>query len=123
MREDREYLKCSVLCYGLMLDTDGFTHVADAAGMWGFVNPCAGKSVADLPKDVPLFIARAGLDEMPHLNETLDRFLAQALTCNLPITFTNHPEAPHAFDLFHDSEESREIIRQILAFMRFHLLA
>jgi hypothetical protein len=124
MREEvREYLKCAVLCYGLTLDMDGFTHVADAAQMWGFVNPCTGKSVADLPKDVPLFIARAGLDEMPHLNETLDRFMAEALACNLPITFANHTEAPHAFDLFHDSETTREIIRQILAFMRFHLLS
>jgi hypothetical protein len=124
MREEvREYLKCAVLCYGLTLDMDGFTHVADAARMWGFVNTCAGKSVADLPRDVPLFIARAGLDEMPHLNETLDRFLTKALACNLPITFANHPQAPHAFDLFHDSETTREIIRQILAFMRFHLLS
>ena len=59
---------------------------------------------------------------MPHLNETLDLFLVRALGCNLPITFANHTEAPHAFDLFHDSAETREIIRQILAFMRFHLL-
>lgn len=122
MREAREYLKCAVLCYGCMLDLDGYTHIAEAARIWGFVNPCAGKSVEDLPQDIPLFIVRAGRDEMPHLNETLDRFLGKALTCNLPVTFVNHPEAPHAFDLFHDSETSREIIRQILAFMRFHLL-
>jgi hypothetical protein len=30
--------------------------------------------------------------------------------------------APHAFDLFHDSEVSREIIRRILAFLQFHLM-
>jgi hypothetical protein len=28
-----------------------------------------------------------------------------------------------AFDLFDDSETSREVIRRILAFLRFHLLA
>jgi acetyl esterase/lipase len=123
MQEDREYLKCAVLCYGIMLDLDGSTHVAEAARTWGFVNPCAGKSVDDLPQDLPLFIVRAGQDQMPHLNETIDRFLAKALTCNLPITFANHHAAPHAFDLFHDSDTSREIIRQILAFMRHHLLA
>jgi len=32
-----------------------------------------------------------------------------------------HAEAPHAFDVFHDSDASREIIRQWLAFLRFHL--
>jgi hypothetical protein len=60
---------------------------------------------------------------MPHLNETLDRFLVKALACNLPVTLANHPAAPHAFDLFDDSETSREMIRRILAFMQFHLLA
>ena len=50
------------------------------------------------------------------------RFLIKALTCNLPVTFVNHSVAPHAFDLFHDSETSREIIRQMLMFLRFHLL-
>jgi hypothetical protein len=122
MQEDRDYLKCAVLCYGCMLDLDGATGMADAAMQWGFAYPCAGKSVSDLPQDIPLFIARAGRDEMPHLNETMDRFLSRALTCNLPITFMNHPAAPHAFDLMDDSETSREIVRQILAFMRFNLL-
>jgi hypothetical protein len=59
---------------------------------------------------------------MPGVNESIDNFLAKALICNLPITFINHPTAPHAFDVMDDSETSREIIRQILTFMRFHLL-
>ncbi len=123
MRDGHDDLKCAVLCYGIMLDLDGFTHVAEAAETWGFVNPCAGKSIAELRDDVPLFIVRAGQDQIPHLNETLDRFLAKALARNLPVAFVNHKAAPHAFDLFHESETSREIIRQILAFMRFHLSA
>ena len=123
MREAHDYLKCAVLCYGFMLDFEESTMVAEASRTFRFVNPCAGKSVDDLPQGLPLFIVRAGQDEFPHLNETIDRFLAKALTGNLPITFTNHPTAPHAFDVLHDSETSREIIRQILAFMRFHLLA
>jgi hypothetical protein len=122
MAEDRDYLKCAVLCYGVMMDLEGSTSVAESAKRFGFVNPCVGKSVNDLPRDIPLFIVRAGQDEMPHLNDTLDRFLAKALACNLPITFTNHAAGPHAFDVMHDSETSREIIRQVLAFMRFHLL-
>jgi hypothetical protein len=122
MKDAHDYPKCAVLCYPYMLDLDGSTGVADAARQFGFVNPCAGKSVNDLPRDIPLFIARAGQDQMPGLNEALDCFLAKALTCNLPVTFVNHSVAPHAFDLFHDSEISREIIRRILAFLQFHLL-
>jgi dienelactone hydrolase len=114
-------LQCAALCYGLMLDLDGFTGVADSAATFRFVTPAAGKSVEDLPKDLPLFIVRSGRDEFPSLNETMDRFLAKALTANLPVTFVNHPDAPHAFDLLHDSETSREIIRRILGFLRFHL--
>jgi hypothetical protein len=123
MRAEREYVKCAALCYGYTLDLAGSTGVADAARAWGFVNPCAGRAVSDLPKETPLFIARAGRDSMPHLNETLDRFLLEALTCDLPVTFTNHPSAPHAFDLLHDTETSREIVRRILSFMRLHLTA
>jgi len=123
MREPRDYLKCAVLCYGYMLDLEGSTAVAEAAKMFRFANPCAGRSVDDLSQEIPLFIARAGRDEFPHLNEAIDRFLAKALNRNLPITFVNHHAAPHAFDLVHDSEASREIVRQILAFLRSNLLA
>ena len=123
MEKDRNRAKCAVLCYGVMLDVEGYTCTAESAKRFGFVNPCAGKSVSDLPPDLPLFVVRAGQDEMPHLNETLDRFVAAALNCNLPVTIANHASAPHAFDVMDDSETSREIIRQILAFMRFHLLA
>src|SRR6266480_3134919 len=78
-QEAHDYLKCAVLCYGIMMDLDGSTIVAESARKWGFVNPCAGKSVEDLPQDLPLFIVRTGQDEMPHLNETIDRFLVKAL--------------------------------------------
>lgn len=122
MNESRVYLKCAVMCYGYMLDLEKSTYVADASKLMGFTNPCAGKSVSHLSKDIPIFIARAGKDEMPHLNDTIDDFLNTSLRNNLPITFVNHSEAPHAFDLMHDSETTRAIIKEILAFMQFNLL-
>ena len=121
MQDRQDSLKCAVLCYPYLLDLDGSTGIADAARQFGFVNPSAGQSVDDLPRDLPLFIARAGQDQMPGLNHALDRFLAKALACNLPVTFVNHPTAPHAFDLFDNGNASREIIRRILAFLQFHL--
>lgn len=121
MREPEEHLKCAALCYGYTLDPAGACGVAEAAARWGFANPCAGRSVADLPPRTPLFVARAGRDQMPGLNDALDHFLSAALARNLPLTLSNHPDGPHAFDLFHDSEASREIIRQILTFLRSHL--
>ncbi|MGZ4886328.1 MAG: hypothetical protein ACXVI6_09300 [Candidatus Aminicenantales bacterium] len=32
-------------------------------------------------------------------------------------------DGPHAYDILDSSESSREVIRQIVAFLRFHLLA
>ncbi len=121
LMESGDALKCAALCYGIMLDLDGSTGVAESAAQWRFANPAAGKSVDDLPRDLPLLVVRAGRDEFPHLNETIDRFVAKALARNLPITLVNHAEAPHAFDLLQDSETTREVIRQILAFLRFQL--
>jgi hypothetical protein len=122
MQRGEAYLKCAVLCYGFMLDLDGSTGVADVAKQVGFVNPNAGKSVDDLPRGLPLFVARAGREQFPGLNDSIDRFLVKALGCNLPVTFVNHSEGPHAFDMFDDSETSREIIKRILSFLQFHLL-
>jgi dienelactone hydrolase len=122
MNEPSDAFRCAVLCYGLMLDLDSHTAVADGAKQFGYANPVAAKSVSDLPPKLPLMIVRAGRDEFPHLNETLDRFVSKAMECNLPMTLVNHPEAPHAFDVAHDSEMSREVIRRVLGFMRFHLL-
>ncbi len=58
---------------------------------------------------------------MAGLNDALDRFVAKALTRNLPLTCVNYAAAPHAFDLFADTEASREIVRQILRFLQFNL--
>ena len=114
-------LMCAVLCYGFMLDLDGARDVADGARTFRFANPCEGRRVEDLPPDVPLFIARAGRDETPGLNASLDAFISRALALNRPVTLVNHHTGPHAFDLCDDGEISRAIVRQILAFLRVHL--
>ena len=116
-----ETLTCAALCYGFMLDLDGGTAVSEAQKQWGFANPAAGKSVDDIPRDLPLLIVRAGRDEFAGLNDAIDRFAAHALARNLPITLVNHATGPHSFDLFDDSDRSHAIIRQILEFLRSHL--
>lgn len=121
MHEPARSFRCAVFCYGLMLDAAGTTVVAEAQKTWRFVNPAAGRSVADLPRELPLFIARAGNDEFAHLNDTIDRFVTDALALDLPITAVNHPGAPHAFDAILDDEPTRELIRRMLSFLTFHL--
>jgi hypothetical protein len=117
MRDSPERVTCAVFAYPYLLDLDGDTAIADAQRSFRFANPGAGRSLDDLRVDVPLLVARAGQDQTPRLNESLDRFVAHALRGNLPVSLVNHPEGPHAFDLFHDSETSRAIVREILAFL------
>jgi hypothetical protein len=113
----RNGLKCAVFCYGFMLDLDGATGVSEAQRTWRFANPVSGRSVADFPADVPLFVARAGRDAIPNVNDSIDRFLAHAVRHNLPITFVNHPAGPHAFDLEDDTFTTRRIVADILSFL------
>jgi hypothetical protein len=123
MAGSRHRLGCAALCYGIMLDSDGDHFVKDAAQTWRFVNPCEGKSIDDLARDVPIFVARAGRDAFAGLNATLDRFVAGALQRNLPVSLANHPSGPHAFDIMDASVTTRAIVRQILTFLEAHLLA
>jgi AraC family transcriptional regulator len=122
MAANRPALKCAALLYGCTLDLDGSTGIAEAAKTWLFANPTAGRTVRDLASTVPLFIARAGRDSA-EMNQTLDRFISHAIAANLPVSVANHPTGPHAFDVLDASATSREIIRQILGFLRDHLAA
>ncbi|MGE3507925.1 MAG: alpha/beta hydrolase [Vicinamibacterales bacterium] len=109
---------CCVFSYGCLLDLDGATDVAEAAGQFGFSNPLAGASVADLRSDVPMLIVRAGRDQFPAMNASIDRFVAHALAANLPISLINYAAGSHAFDLFDGSDAARSVLRQQLAFLR-----
>ena len=111
--------RCAVLSNPLTFDIGDATHVADAAKMFSFEAP----RIRTIAAGRPLFVIRSGKDEMPGLNASLDRFVAQALAENHPLWLVNHPEAPHSFDLFHDSEASRRILRAALAFLRDELHA
>jgi len=113
---------CAVLLYGYMLDDDGKTGVGDAAARLRFATPCAGRSVADLARDIPMFIVRAGRDEMPGLNASIDDFVGKAVPANLPLTFVNYPDAPHAFDLMYDTPTSRNVIKQVVRFLQSNLV-
>jgi acetyl esterase/lipase len=110
--------RCAALLYPFTLDRAGHTAVADAARKFHFAHPADGRSAADLPGDAPIFVARAGRDENPGLNDTLDRFVFDALAQNLPVTVTNHPGGAHAFDLSDDGETSRRIVGDVLSFLR-----
>jgi len=76
---------------------------------------------ADANRIAPMFIARAGLDAIPTINDSIDRFIREALSKNVSLTVANHPNGVHGFDNQTDDERSREIIQTAIAFMQTHL--
>jgi acetyl esterase/lipase len=77
----------------------------------------------DAAKIPPMFIARAGRDEVPTMDDSIDRFVKDALAANVALTLMNHPEGVHGFDNQNNDDRSREIIRAALEFMKVHLNA
>jgi acetyl esterase/lipase len=71
----------------------------------------------------PLFVARAGKDQIPDLEPGLDRFVTEAIARNVSLEFWNHPDGVHGFDNQNDDDRSREIVRAALEFMKTHLAA
>ena len=112
LQDERRYVRCQLAIYPLV-DVQGFG-AADEAKF-------ALKTYVDRPSFPPLFLARAGRDAIPTLNERLDAFIGSAIAANAPITIVNHPTGAHGFDVANDDERSREIIRAALEFMKAHL--
>jgi acetyl esterase/lipase len=81
-------------------------------------SPVANMAGGDC-KIAPIFIARAGLDN-PLLNESINRFIHEALSKNVMLDFCNHPGGRHGFDVLDDNERSREIIRRTIDFIKTH---
>ena len=77
-------------------------------------------SVDDLSADIPLFIVKAGKDDA-FLNIKLDKFVEKAREANIPLEFVDYKDGIHGFDVWQDTDESREIIKQTLEFMNTYL--
>lgn len=85
------------------------------------VNYCPSKlPVKNTDFTIPLFIARAGLDN-PLINRSLDSFINHALTNNMQIDLYNHSTGRHAFDLLDDNQRTHEIIEKTISFIKQHL--
>jgi acetyl esterase/lipase len=70
----------------------------------------------------PLLVARAGLDAIPGINASIDRFMLTTLLTNQAVEFYNHPSGTHGFDLtVEDDERAEYILAATLRFFREHL--
>ncbi len=69
----------------------------------------------------PIFIAKAELDDLVGVNESIEQAIEVARARGLPVTVANHPLGEHGMDVRNDDERMREIIAETLVFFRRHL--
>lgn len=120
LRESSPHLRC-ILAFYAMLDLQQWAPPGAEPSVVAALR--AFSPVANLPAQgvPPMFIARAGRDGIPLLNDGLDRFVAGALQANVSLTLMNHPEGVHGFDNQNHDDRSREILRAAIWFARKHL--
>ena len=124
MREKREYVRCLVGFYTSMdISQNGSLFAANESKETLQKFSPVNYLENDADKIAPLFIARAGLDQVPTINDSIDRFTREAMSKNISFTIANHPTGVHGFDNQTDGERSREIIQSAIAFMKSHLNA
>lgn len=121
MRDRPAYVRCLVAFYAYLdIQQSELHRTHETPEMVRTFSPITYLA-SDAGKIAPLFIARAGLDVIPAMNDSIDRFIGEAMSKNAAITVANHPQGVHGFDSQTDDDRSREIIRGALAFMKLHL--
>jgi dienelactone hydrolase len=99
--------------------TPGLKFLMDAAGpsVIGAVIYYGSSDPARIRTDLPIYFARAGRDS-PRLNAQIDALWQRAIAAGAPWQMVNAPGSHHAFDALDETEESRRIVRETLAFYR-----
>lgn len=121
LRQRAAYVRCLLAFYAFLDIRQSELHeMYESADTISAFSPITylGGDVEKLP---PMFIARAGLDQIPALNDSIDRFVNAAVANNVSLVFVNHPNGVHGFDTLTDDDTSRHIIRAALAFMKDYL--
>ena len=108
--------RAGVFLYSFLADLGDHDVVEKTARQFGFRNPANNKNL--VIRSTPLLIVRAGKDEFAGLNETMDRYVEALRKDNGNVEVIDYPEGVHGFDLVDSSEESRQIVRQSLDFLK-----
>jgi acetyl esterase/lipase len=119
--EKRPYVRCLIAVYAFLDVQQSSLHrdnePAERVRQYSMIEHLGDKRA----KEIPIFVARAGLDEIPTMNDSIDRFIARAIRENANVTVMNHPAGVHGFDNQNEDDRSREIMEFLLAFARRHL--
>ncbi len=122
-KQSNDYLRCVVFYYGITLELPGSTKVSELVTKRGSTFPAILNTPDTLRWDVPTFLVRAGLDNVPYLNEALTRFITLAISKNAPLHLHNLPNAQHGFDVWDNNDNSRDTIERTVEFVKYYLLS
>lgn len=117
MREPAPHIRCNAVYYGPLDFYSEPLMDAELAKEYSALTYLR-RYGADIP---PMLIAKAGREENPGINESIDRFVEEAERIGADIRLLTHPEGPHGFDLETDDDQSREIIKATLQFFQDRL--
>ena len=69
----------------------------------------------------PIFLAMAGRDAIPRLNDSIERFMRAAIANRVEIDFMLHSTGEHGFDERNHDARTREILERALTFVTRHV--
>ena len=129
LRERPPYVRCVVLYYPF-LDLEHmryqtqFRPAHTPARVDSLLDYSPARVITRDPATVPpIFLAMAGRDAIPRLNESIVRFLEAAVDSKVRIDFYLHPTGEHGFDRRQRDDRTHEIIEATLAFVKRHTAA
>jgi len=73
------------------------------------------------PQKLSLFVVKAGSDRTVS-GMVMDNFVSQARSSNILTEYTELAGAPHAFDIYQNTQDSKDVIRRALEFFKGKLL-
>ena len=116
LRHKPAFVRCLVIYYAIM-NVQPVDFLVDALSQAEVEMYSAVSYLQANPPPFPIFLARAGKDH-PGLNETIEDFVAQALTYNLDIEVMNYAQGQHGFDILDDDPRSKQIISRTIVFIQ-----
>ena len=73
--------------------------------------------VTEFRRDLPILFVRAGLDR-PEVNRRLTELASLGISQNAPVTLLNHSTGHHGFEIFDDTDVTRQVIDRIIEFVK-----
>jgi hypothetical protein len=120
LRDAPPFIRCLVAYYPMMdLEASARHRAAEKPEVLAAWSPL--RHVGEPGRKAPLFLARAGADEIPDLLPGLDRFIAEAIRTDYPLTLANNPGAPHSFDITAVTPRTLEILAETFGFVKRRL--